>query len=66
MEIKKVHERVDGIKMVIIPKKSNIKGGEYVVVTNDLSLATKFQEEENGKRRSTRNKEKTNEGISTG
>ena len=31
-EIRKVLERKDGIKMVIIPKKSKIKKGDYVKV----------------------------------
>jgi hypothetical protein len=30
IEIRKVLERKDGIKMVIIPKKSEIKKGDYV------------------------------------
>lgn len=30
IEIRKVLERKDGIKMVIIPKKSKIKKGDYV------------------------------------
>jgi hypothetical protein len=49
MEVRKVLERKDGIKMVIIPKKSEIKKGELVLVTNNLSLITKFTEEENGR-----------------
>jgi hypothetical protein len=32
MEIRKVLGRKDGIKMVIIPKKSDIKVGEYVSI----------------------------------
>jgi len=49
MEIRTVLERKDGIKMVIIPKKSKIKKGEQVLVTNNLSLITKFiTEEKNG------------------
>lgn len=50
MEVRKVLERKDGIKMVIIPKKSKIKKGELVLVTNDLKLVSKFlKEEKNGK-----------------
>jgi hypothetical protein len=30
IEVRKVLERKDGIKMVIIPKKSNIKKDDYV------------------------------------
>ena len=32
MEIRKVLERKDGVKLCIIPKKSNINGGDYVVI----------------------------------
>jgi hypothetical protein len=32
MEIRKVLERKDGIKMVIIPKKSEIKKDDYVKI----------------------------------
>ena len=49
MEIRTVLQRKDGIKMVIIPKKSKIKKGEQVLVTNNLTLITKFIEgEKNG------------------
>lgn len=34
MEIRKVLGRKDGIKMVIIPKKSNIQVGEYVKINS--------------------------------
>jgi len=40
MEIRKVLQRKDGIKMVIIPKGSDIKKGDMVIVN-------KFEEEEN-------------------
>lgn len=42
MIIKKVLERKDGVKMVIIPKRSVIKGGNYVKII-------KMEEEENGR-----------------
>ena len=32
MEIKKVWERKDGVKFVIVPKNSNIKSGDYVKI----------------------------------
>lgn len=32
MEVKKVWERKDGIKFVIIPKDSDIKNGDYVKI----------------------------------
>lgn len=32
MEIKKVWERKDGVKFVIIPKNSEIQGGDYVSI----------------------------------
>jgi len=32
MEIRKVLERKDGVKLCIIPKKSDINGGDYVVI----------------------------------
>jgi len=50
MEIRKVLIRTDGIKYLIVPKKSKIKEGELVLVTNNLKLITKFMEEENGKK----------------
>ena len=59
MEIRKVLIRTDGIKYLIIPKKSKIKEGELVLVTNNLKLISKFiSEEKNGKkwRRSKRSK----------
>ena len=49
MEVKKVLQRKDGVKMIIIPKKSKIKRGELVLITNNLKLINKFQtEEKNG------------------
>jgi len=50
MEIKKVLERKDGVKMVIIPKFSKIKKGDLVLVTNKLTLISKFQREEKNDR----------------
>jgi len=50
MEIRKVLIRTDGIKYLIIPKKSKIKAGELVLVTNNLKLITKFMEEEKWKK----------------
>ncbi len=32
MEIRKCLERKDGVKMVIVPKKSDIKKGDYVKI----------------------------------
>ena len=49
MEVRKVLQRKDGVKMVIIPKASNIIKGELVLVTNNLKLISKFQEEDNGR-----------------
>ena len=49
MEGRKVLQRKDGVKMVIIPKGSKIKKGDLVLVTNNLKLIDKFQEEENGR-----------------
>jgi len=46
MEVRKVLQRKDGVKMVIIPKGSKIKKGELVLVTNNLKLISKFQKEE--------------------
>jgi len=46
MEIRKVLQRKDGIKMAIIPKNSKIKKGELVLITNNLKLINKFIEEE--------------------
>ena len=37
-EILKVHLRSDAIKYVIIPKSSQIHGGDYVVVSNDMDI----------------------------
>lgn len=33
MEIRKVLERKDGVKMVIVPKDSEIKKGDYIMIT---------------------------------
>ena len=46
MEVRRCLVRKDGIKMIIIPKKSNIKPGELVLATNNLKLINKFMEEE--------------------
>jgi len=46
MEVRTVLERKDGIKMVIIPKKSDIKKGNKVLVTSNLRLINKFLDEE--------------------
>ncbi|MFP4457155.1 MAG: hypothetical protein ACLFPS_05790 [Clostridia bacterium] len=46
MEIKKVKERRDGIKYILIPKNSELKKEDLVLITNNLKLISKFQEEE--------------------
>lgn len=46
-EILKVHLRSDNIKYIIIPKKSPIQAGEYVMVSNDI---IKKEEHHDGKR----------------
>lgn len=46
-EVKKVLQRKDGIKMVIIPKNSKIKKDELVLITNDFDLIKKFKEVKN-------------------
>lgn len=51
MEIRTVLIRKDGVKMVVIPKKSKINSGEQVLVTNNLELINKFLEEEKNARR---------------
>lgn len=56
MEIRKVLVRKDGIKFVIIPKKSEIEPGEHVMVSNDFLLINKFKKEEkNAKKRNRKN-----------
>lgn len=48
-EILKVHFRKDNIKYIIIPRKSKIQSGEYVIVTNNLNMFKKLiKEEHNG------------------
>ena len=49
MEIRNVLIRKDGIKYCIIPKKSNIKAGEKVLITNNLKLINKIENEEKNK-----------------
>lgn len=49
MEIKKVAIRKDGIKYILIPKKSEIKSGDTVLIINDMELLNKFLEEEIGR-----------------
>ena len=51
MEVSKCLERKDGVKMTIIPKKSDIKKGDPVLITKDLTLADKIREGENGRRK---------------
>ena len=52
MEIRTVLQRKDGIKMAIIPKRSKIKKGDQVLITNNLKLINKFlEEEEDGRRK---------------
>lgn len=52
MEIRNVLKRKDGVKYLIIPKKSKIKAGEKVLITNNLKLLNKFiEEEKNGGRK---------------
>lgn len=46
MEIRNVLKRKDGIKYCIIPKKSKIKGGDMVLITNNINLINKFKKEE--------------------
>lgn len=50
MEVRRVLQRKDGVKMVIVPKTSKIKKGDLVLITNNLKMINKFkQEEENDK-----------------
>jgi hypothetical protein len=53
MEIVKVHIRKDGVKYLIVPKNSKIKSGDFVAMTNDLNLVSKFKMEvkNDGKRK---------------
>lgn len=44
MEVRKVLGRKDGVKMVIIPKKSEIQVGQYVII--------KPMEDKNGRTKS--------------
>jgi len=44
MEIRKVLGRKDGVKMVIVPKNSDIQIGEYVEIN-------KIKEDTNGRKR---------------
>ena len=46
MELITVLKRTDGVKYLIIPKKSNIKSGDQVLVTNNLRLFNKILKEE--------------------
>jgi len=46
MEIREVKERKDGVKYIIIPKKSEIKKEDLVLITKNLKMITKFQTEE--------------------
>jgi len=53
MELITVLKRTDGVKYLIIPKKSNIQSGQKVLVTNNLKLFNKIlKEESNGGRKS--------------
>ena len=47
MEVVTCLQRKDGIKMAIIPKNSNIKKGDKVLITNNLELVSKFLKAEN-------------------
>jgi len=47
MEIRNVLIRKDGIKYCIIPKKSKIKAGDTILITNNLKLINKFKEDKN-------------------
>ena len=46
IEIRTVLIRTDGIKYLIIPKKSKIKEGTQVVITDNLNMINKFKKEE--------------------
>ncbi len=52
MEIRTVLIRTDGVKYLIIPKKSKIKAGTQVLVTDNLKLINKFikEEKDNGRK----------------
>lgn len=51
MEVVKCLLRKDGVKMAIIPKKSDIKGGDLVLITNNFKLVNKILKEEKNDRR---------------
>ena len=56
MEIRKVLKRTNGIKYLIIPKKSKIKAGSNVLVTDNLTMINQIlkeekEEKENGRRK---------------
>lgn len=46
IEVRRVLQRKDGVKMTIIPKKSKIKKGELVIISNNLNLINKLKRED--------------------
>ena len=53
MEVLNVLKRTDGVKYVIIPKKSKIMGGDKILVTNNLKMINRVlkEEKEDGRRK---------------
>jgi len=45
LEVKRVSERKDGVKMVLIPKRSKLIKDELVVITNDTDIISKLKRE---------------------
>ena len=45
LEVKRISERKDGVKMVLIPKNSKFNRGELVVITNDTDIINKLRKE---------------------
>lgn len=50
LEVKKILQRSDGVKYVIIPKNSSLYPGEMVLITNNMKLINKFMEVEDGRK----------------
>lgn len=60
MEIKRVLERKDGIKVVVIPKNSPIKKGDYVQIIKVEEKNANNTNDENGEERKIFNRRSSN------
>lgn len=50
-----VHKRKDNVKYIIVPRKSEIKPDEWVIISNDTNIINRMKKEEQDGRQKGKN-----------